>query len=259
MSRPLRIEVQGGWYHVISRERSEIFRDDSDRRDFLERLFNLTESHAVRVHAYCLMANHFHLQVETPRVNLKDAMQRALSGYVVRFNLRHRHAGPLFKGRYRAILASEQEWICEVNRYIHLNPVRLESLDLRKKRKAEIRCGVEEPAPEAVVRKRLELLRPTHGVRTERMRATLRPCSIAKGGGAGLFCGPDAAAAMKGLPGLHGKRHSRGHRKRRVAGAHSLWGAPGEPGMDRKDAPVAKRGRKRTARAGGNQERGDRI
>jgi putative transposase len=161
MSRPLRIEVEGGWYHVISRgiERREIFRDDSNRRDFLERLFSLTESHDMRVHAYCLMANHFHLQVETPRANLKDAMQRALSGYVVRFNLRHRRAGPLFQGRYRAILTGEQEWICEVNRYIHLNPVRLESLDLGKERQAEIRRGVEEAAPEALVGKRLELLR----------------------------------------------------------------------------------------------------
>jgi putative transposase len=161
MSRPLRIEVEGGWYHVISRgiERREIFGDDSDRRDFLERLFALSDSHEVRVHAYCLMTNHFHLQLETPRANLKDTMQRALSGYVVRFNLRHHRAGPLFQGRYRAILAGEPDWICEVNRYIHLNPVRLESLDLGKQRQAEIRRGVEEPAPEAVVRKRLELLR----------------------------------------------------------------------------------------------------
>ena len=52
------------------------------------------------VHSYCLMANHFHLQIQTPRANLKDAMQRLLSGYVVKFNLRHRRAGPLFQGRY---------------------------------------------------------------------------------------------------------------------------------------------------------------
>ena len=56
MSRPIRIEIEGGWYHVISRgiERRDIFRNDSDRNDFLERLFGLTESHALLVHAYCL-------------------------------------------------------------------------------------------------------------------------------------------------------------------------------------------------------------
>ena len=64
MSRPIRVEIEDGWYHVISRglERRDIFRDDSDRHDFLERLFGLTESHALLVHAYCLMKNHFHLQ-----------------------------------------------------------------------------------------------------------------------------------------------------------------------------------------------------
>ena len=140
-------------------ERRDIFRDDADRIDFLERLFGLTESHALLVHAYCLMRNHFHLQVQTPQANLKDAMQRLLSGYAVRFNLRHRRAGPLFQGRYRAILAGEAEWISEVTRYIHLNPVRLESLDLGKQRQAEIRRGIEKPADEALVRRRLELLR----------------------------------------------------------------------------------------------------
>src|SRR5437588_77163 len=141
MARPLRIEVEGGWYHVISRgiERRELFRDDSDRRDFLERLFGLMGSHNILVHGYCLMDNHFHLQVETPQANLKEAMQRLLSGYVVRFNLRHQRVGPLFQGRYRAILAGENEWISEVNRYIHLNPARVESLALGKKRQAEVR------------------------------------------------------------------------------------------------------------------------
>ena len=145
MSRPIRIEIEDGWYHVISRgiERREIFRDDSDRTDFLERLFGLTESHGVLVHAYCLMQNHFHLQLQTLQANLKEAMQRLLSGYAVRFNLRHRRTGPLFQGRYRAILAGEEDCITETNRYIHLNPVRLEALDLGKQRQAEIRRAFE--------------------------------------------------------------------------------------------------------------------
>lgn len=161
MSRPIRVDVEDGWYHVISRgfERWEIFRDDADRSDFLERLFGLRESHAVVVHAYCLMPNHFHLQLQTQRANLKGAMQRLLGGYAIRFNLRHRRAGPLFQGRYRAILAGEGDWITEVNRYIHLNPARLESLKLGKQRQAEIRRGIEEPAEEVFVRRRLDVLR----------------------------------------------------------------------------------------------------
>jgi len=140
-------------------ERRRICHDDSDRRDFLDRLFGLSESHQVRVHAYCLMSNHFHLQVETPLGNLSEAMQKLLSGYVVRFNLRHRRAGPLFQGRYRAILVEEGEWQTEVNRYIHLKPVRRDSLGLSKSRQAEVRRGVADPAAKALVRERLQRLR----------------------------------------------------------------------------------------------------
>ena len=65
---------------MISRgiERREIFRDDADRRDFLERLFALTESHEVWVHAYCLMKNHFHLQVETPKPKIPRWRQHSM-------------------------------------------------------------------------------------------------------------------------------------------------------------------------------------
>ncbi len=180
MSRPLRVEIEDGWYHVISPgiERREIFRDDSDRRDFLERIFGLTQSHAVVVHGYCLMGNHFHLQLQTVRPNLKEAMQKLLSGYVVRFNLRHRRAGPLFQGRYRAILIGEGEWISEVNRYVHLNPVRVESVELGKQRGPK--SGGESGSPWrnpslAVAWRRCG---PFPGVPIARMPATSRgPCN----------------------------------------------------------------------------------
>ena len=161
MARPLRIEFEGGWYHVISRgiERREIFRDDADRMDFLGRLFALSESHGVEVHGYCLMENHFHLQLRTLRGNLKAAMQRLLSGYVVRFNRRYRRVGPLFQGRYKAIMAGENEWITEVSRYIHLNPARLERFGLGKERQAQVRRGVAEPSESEMVKTRLEALR----------------------------------------------------------------------------------------------------
>ena len=161
MARPLRIEIEGGWHHVISRgiERRAVFLDDADRLDFLARLFALEASHGVEVHAYCLMENHFHLQLRTRRANLKAAMQRALSGYVVRFNRRYRRVGPLFQGRYRAILAGENEWITEVNRYIHLNPARLERFGLGKERQAQVRRGNADPALPETVKARLAALR----------------------------------------------------------------------------------------------------
>jgi len=68
MARPLRLERPGGRYHVTARgnERKAIYRDDSDRAHFLELLGEATERFGIRVHAYVLMHNHYHLLVETP-------------------------------------------------------------------------------------------------------------------------------------------------------------------------------------------------
>ena len=77
MARPLRIERPGGRYHVTARgnEQKPIYRTDQDRGQFLSLLAQLGERFAVNVHAYVLMANHFHLMLETPQANLSQSMQ----------------------------------------------------------------------------------------------------------------------------------------------------------------------------------------
>ena len=75
MARPLRILYPNAFYHVTCRgnDRRVIFRDDHDRARFLDRLRSAArEIFGVRVHAYVLMSNHFHLIVETPKANLSD-------------------------------------------------------------------------------------------------------------------------------------------------------------------------------------------
>jgi hypothetical protein len=73
MPRPLRIEYEGALYHVMSRgdRREAIFLEDADRDGFLHTLGEACAKTAWQVHAYCLMSNHFHLVVETPRPNLR--------------------------------------------------------------------------------------------------------------------------------------------------------------------------------------------
>ncbi|MGD0059413.1 MAG: transposase, partial [Verrucomicrobiia bacterium] len=60
MPRRLRVEFAGAVYHVMARgnERREIFRDDEDRRRFLEALGDGVTRFGWRIHAYCLMPNH---------------------------------------------------------------------------------------------------------------------------------------------------------------------------------------------------------
>jgi REP element-mobilizing transposase RayT len=77
MARKLRIQYAGAVYHVMNRgdRREEIFRDDQDRRRFLEALAEACGKTGWQVHAYCLMPNHFHLAVETPTGNLVAGMK----------------------------------------------------------------------------------------------------------------------------------------------------------------------------------------
>ena len=128
MARPLRIEYPGAIYHVLSRgdRREAIVRDDPDYKLFLEMLGRTCRRTAWEIHAYCLMSNHFHLVVETPRSNLGTGMQWLLGSYTQRFNRRHHLSGHLFGGRYKALLVDGRPgpYLRQVCDYVHLNPVR---------------------------------------------------------------------------------------------------------------------------------------
>ncbi|MEE9153608.1 MAG: transposase [candidate division NC10 bacterium] len=125
MSRPLRIEYSGAWYHVMNRGagRRTIFRSDRDRYTFLSLLGDITAIFGVELHAYCLMANHYHLLIHTPRANLSRAMRHLNGVYTQAYNRSYRTDGPLFRGRFKAILVDADNYLAQLSRYIHLNPV----------------------------------------------------------------------------------------------------------------------------------------
>jgi len=80
MARPLRIEYDGAVYHVTSRgnARKAIYKDDTDRENFLEVLHRVNSKYNWLCHAYCMMNNHYHLVIETPDGNLSRGMRRRL-------------------------------------------------------------------------------------------------------------------------------------------------------------------------------------
>ena len=126
MTRPIRIEYEGAVYHVTARgnERRAIFRDDEDRQEYLETLAECVERFTLLVHIYCLMPNHYHLVVETPRANLSKALGWLQTTYSVRFNRRHGRVGHLFQGRFKAHLVEADSYATRLQMYVHLNPVR---------------------------------------------------------------------------------------------------------------------------------------
>lgn len=125
MSRPLRIEFEGAWYHVMNRGRAReaIFADETDYQILLDTVREATERFGVEIHAYCLIPNHYHLLVHTPHGNLGRVMRHIDGLYTQRYNRRHRIDGPLFRGRYRAILVDADAYLLSVSRYIHRNPI----------------------------------------------------------------------------------------------------------------------------------------
>jgi REP element-mobilizing transposase RayT len=131
--RKLRVEYEGAIYHVMNRgdRREPIFVDDEDREKFIETLGQACGKTGWQVHAYCLMGNHFHLVVETPRANLVAGMRWFLGTYTARFNRRHKLFGHLFSGRYKSLIVdgSGSGYLKSVCDYVHLNPMRAKLLN----------------------------------------------------------------------------------------------------------------------------------
>lgn len=132
MARPLRIEFDGAIYHITSRgnEKKPIYRDDEDRKSFLDTLHKVNIKYNWLCHAFCLMNNHYHLIIETPDGNLSRGMRQLNGVYTQIFNKRHQRVGHVFQGRYKAILVEKESYLFEVCRYVVLNPVRAKTVNI---------------------------------------------------------------------------------------------------------------------------------
>ena len=135
MSRPLRVEYAGAYYHVINRgnNQEKIFLNDRDKEKFLEYLAKANHRFSMIIHTYCLMSNHFHLLVETAEQNLSMAMQWINVSYATYFNRKRGRHGHLSQGRFKAILIDADQYLKHLSRYIHLNPVRAKMVPMPSK------------------------------------------------------------------------------------------------------------------------------
>jgi putative transposase len=126
MPRLARLDAPGVLHHIMIRgiERRNIFKNNKDREDLLDRLANLLPETETACYAWALMPNHAHFLFRTGKVPLATIMRRLLTGYVVSFNRRYKRHGHLFQNRYKSIVCQEDLYLRELVRYIHLNPVR---------------------------------------------------------------------------------------------------------------------------------------
>jgi putative transposase len=126
MPRKSRLDIPGLLQHVIVRgtDRSDIFLDDEDRQQFMDRFGSLLVETGTDCFAWALIPNHFHLLLRCNHSNLSSLIRRLLTGYAVTFNRRHARSGHLFQNRYKSIVCEEEPYLLELIRYIHLNPLR---------------------------------------------------------------------------------------------------------------------------------------
>ena len=131
MPRKARIDAPGALHHIICRgiERRKIFRNNTDKDDFINRLSRVLIETNTPCYAWALLSNHFHLLLRTGNAPIATIMRKILTGYGVSFNRRYRRNGPLFQNRYKSILCQEDTYLLELVRYIHLNPLRVKLVD----------------------------------------------------------------------------------------------------------------------------------
>ena len=125
MPRPLRIEYENAYYHVMNRGRArqKIFHSEAYYEAFLKTVEEAHQRFGVKILCYCLMGNHYHLLLKTPDANLGRVMRHINGVYTQRYNRLKKTDGPLFRGRYKAICVEQDSYQLQLSRYIHRNPI----------------------------------------------------------------------------------------------------------------------------------------
>ncbi len=127
MTRPLRLNIANGYYHIINRgiRKDKIFYNDKDKSVFLDKLDKTSIKYNFYIIAYCLMDNHYHLFINTQEANLCVAMHYFNSSYANWFKAKYKLEGSIYQSRYKSILVDKDNYANQLSAYIHLNPVRV--------------------------------------------------------------------------------------------------------------------------------------
>ena len=151
LARKNRFAPPGYWIHVTQRgiNKQQIFFSDADRLHFLQLLETHSEERAVRIAAYSLMPNHYHLVLAGDRPQAVSLFMMDLNGlYSTYSNTKRQRTGPSWQGRFRSCVLDTAHWENAL-RYVELNAVRahlVKQADLDAWSSARVHLGID-PAP----------------------------------------------------------------------------------------------------------------
>ncbi len=118
------------WYpdtslHITARgnKHAPIFLDPADYKKYFYILEDVREKYPFTLHAYCLMSNHLHLQMETPENYIPDVIKAIHTRYAIYLNNKLDTDGHVFQGRYGSKIILSEKYFLTVSRYIHRNPL----------------------------------------------------------------------------------------------------------------------------------------
>lgn len=126
MPRPPLIHFRGALFHITARGNNQerVFLNFRDYQRHFARVGEIKKKFPFKLYAYCFMPNHVHFLIEVVKIPISKIMQALQTGYAMYFNKKYNHAGHVFQGRYFWFLVEKENYLLELIRYIHLNPVR---------------------------------------------------------------------------------------------------------------------------------------
>ena len=126
MARKPRIHFRGAVYHVILNglDDQTVFKVASDRRKWLALTEDGLGRFGHKLHAYCIGRNFVQMAIQVDEIPLSKIMQNLSFRYTRYFNSTHDRQGPMFHGRYKAIVIDVDPYLSDLVRYIHNTPVR---------------------------------------------------------------------------------------------------------------------------------------
>lgn len=125
MARKPRVEYPGALHHVMCRGNNGeyVLNKDEDKLIYLELVTKYKERYGFKLYSYCIMNNHVHLLIEMETVELSKIMQGIQQSFTQRYNKKYNRTGHVFQQRYKAVLCDKDNYLLQLIKYIHYNPV----------------------------------------------------------------------------------------------------------------------------------------